>query len=179
MSSGYDLAWACPASEPLILAAGAERTDTLSIFGPTGRDGQTQAPLGALDGDFVLHYGTSAGTLNSAVFRVKRAPEDAAYVTLLNDGATTLTNVRVVTSEKDSVPLAMTLAPGQRLGPYRVAALHTNPYVAALLQGRSVVSHPVEGFSGFNPRLASGAYVVRLRTTTEGMLDVRVVQDGL
>lgn len=108
---------------------------------------------------------------------VRRAPLTGAMVTLLNDGAVTLSNVRVITSSGDSIPLVASLPPGARVGPHAVAALHTNPFVSATAQGRNVVAQPVEGFSGFNPRLSSGFYSVRLRHTLDGILDVRVQKD--
>jgi len=176
--SGYDPAWACMGSTPLTLAANSSRTDTLSIFGPTGRNGYTQDGYGELEGSFVLQYGTSRGTISSPEFLVRRAALTGTRVTLLNDGAVAFTNVRVITSVKDSIPLLASLTPGGRAGPYPVGSLHSAPLVSLLAQGRSVISQPIEGFSGFNPPLSEGAYVVRVRLTLDGTLDVRVQPDG-
>ncbi len=176
--SGYDPAWGCPGSEPLPLPAHSSRTDTLTIFGPTGRNGYTGDGYGVLEGDFVVQYVTNRGTVSSPAFTVRRASLGGTYVTLINDGAIAFTDVRVIASAKDSVPLLASLTTGGRAGPYSVGALHSAPMVTLLAQGRRVVAQPVEGFSGFNPPLAAGSYVVRLRVTLEGILDVRVQRDG-
>jgi len=105
------------------------------------------------------------------------APVDRSTTTvvLLNDGAVVLTDIRILTSDKDSLPVVAALSPGRTVGPYAVSVLHTNPFVVAKIQGRSVVAHPIEGFSGFNPPRAPGAYVISLRAASElTALDVRV-----
>src|SRR5512135_2144440 len=56
--SGYDPTWACPYSPALELLPAATRTDTLTIFGPTARDGITHQALGVLSGRFRLEYQT-------------------------------------------------------------------------------------------------------------------------
>jgi hypothetical protein len=58
--SGYDRPWACPNSPALTFPAGASRTDTLLISGPTAYDGQAGAPLGVMSGSFRLEYRTRA-----------------------------------------------------------------------------------------------------------------------
>jgi hypothetical protein len=97
----------------------------------------------------------------------------ATAVAVQNDGSVAFTDVRILTSEEDSLPRIATLTAGQYVGPFQVHALHSAPLVQAMAQGRAMIAHPVEGFSGFNPPLPQGAYVVRLRVT-DGILDVRV-----
>ena len=100
--------------------------------------------------------------------------ESSSTVSLVNDGAVPLQNVRVLTSANDVLVLA-TLNPGQTAGPYPVSVMHTNPSAQATAQGRLVAAIPVEGFDGFNPPRAAGAYTIRLRVGTEpGFLDIRV-----
>lgn len=97
----------------------------------------------------------------------------AIAVAVQNDGSVAFTDLRIRTSEEDSLPRIATLNAGQYVGPYHVRALHSAPLVQATVQGRAVIAHPVEGFAGFNPALPQGAYLVRLRVT-DGILDVRV-----
>lgn len=96
-------------------------------------------------------------------------------VRLLNDGAVTLTRVRVRTSERDSLPEVATLAPGQTSAAYTVGEIRSAPLVESVAAGLPLVALPIEGFSGFNPALERGAYVVRVRLAGE-LLDVRVVR---
>lgn len=173
--SGYSRAYACAASVPISLAPGATRTDTLVIDGPTSRNGITGTPYGVTEGRFHVLYMTSSGGIFSPAFTVTRST--GPTVTLVNDGAVAFSNVRVYTSERDSLPLLASLTPGGRSGPYAVRAMHTNPYITLTSQGRTVTAHPIEGFSGFNPALPAGPYLVRVRLTLDGMLDVRVVPD--
>lgn len=99
----------------------------------------------------------------------------ASVVSIMNDGAVPLGNVKVRTSETDVLPTVGTIAPGQTAGPFAVSVMHTDPMVEVTIQGRAVLAHPVEGFTGFNPRRAQGAYVIRLRPGTEpNTLDIRV-----
>jgi len=99
----------------------------------------------------------------------------ATTVTIVNDGAVALTQLRVLTSDVDSVPRIDALAPGKASGPYAVSSVHEAPLVESVVQGRTLIARPVEGFTGFNPARAAGAYVVRVRPTSDlGMLDVRV-----
>lgn len=57
--SGYNPFWACPAASPIPLAPGDTRIDTLEVFGPVAWDGETNEPLGVLEGDFRLVYDVS------------------------------------------------------------------------------------------------------------------------
>lgn len=97
----------------------------------------------------------------------------ATAVAVQNDGIVAFADLRITTSERDSLPRIATLNAGQYSGPYQVGVLHSAPLVQATAQGRAMIAHPVEGFSGFNPPLPTGAYVVKLRVT-DGILDVRV-----
>lgn len=119
----------------------------------------------------VLAFGVLACSAGDVELTVP-SPSSAS-VRVTNDGTAAMSELRVLTSDRDSIPLIATLNAGQTLGPFQVSALHSAPYVQATVQGRELMSHPVEGFSGFNPALAAGAYVVRLRVA-DGILDVRV-----
>jgi hypothetical protein len=85
--SAYDPAWSCPGGPPLALAAGAERADTLRLWGPNGFVGGRG--LGALSGRMRIVYGartcpgagacgpeaaTEAVTVRSSAFTVAAAP---------------------------------------------------------------------------------------------------------
>ena len=95
-------------------------------------------------------------------------------VSVVNDGPVVLTDVKVLTSEKDSVVIA-TLQPGETKGPYGISVMHTNPLVSMKAQGRAMLLNPVEGFSGFNPPRPAGAYTVKLRTTSDpNWIDLRI-----
>jgi hypothetical protein len=52
--SAFSPVWGCPAGAPLVLAAGAERVDTLVLRGPTGVQGGRV--LGALQGTVRVTY---------------------------------------------------------------------------------------------------------------------------
>ena len=101
-------------------------------------------------------------------------------VRLRNSGTTTLTDVSVLVAE-NSTPITLgELRPGQTTDYVARAKAHENPLVTAKANGFDYVSHPVEGFSGFNPALADGRYTVSLETiVVEGykVLYVKVVKD--
>ncbi|HEY7896777.1 MAG TPA: hypothetical protein VIC03_00035 [Gemmatimonadaceae bacterium] len=54
--SGYDPVWTCVGTDPIVVAPGETRTDTLVIVGPTIIDGRTNQPVGQLEGIFQLRY---------------------------------------------------------------------------------------------------------------------------
>jgi len=55
--SGYDRAWFCVGhDDPIVMAPGTTRVDTLRVEGPNVLDGHTNAPQGMLDGEFRLVY---------------------------------------------------------------------------------------------------------------------------
>jgi hypothetical protein len=56
--SGYDPIWACTYAPALELLPAVTRTDTLTIFGPTARDGMSHQAIGVLSGHFRLEYAT-------------------------------------------------------------------------------------------------------------------------
>ena len=43
---------------------------------------------------------------------------------------------------------------------YNTRSIHTNPAVSLTADGETLMSTPVEGFTGFNPALSPGAYIV-------------------
>jgi len=101
-------------------------------------------------------------------------------VRLRNSGTTTLTDVSVLVAENTSPITLGELRPGQTTDYVARAEAHENPLVSAKANGFDYVSHPVEGFSGFNPALADGRYTVSLETIlVEGykVLYVKVTKD--
>src|SRR5215203_80914 len=75
-------------------------------------------------------------------------------VRVRNVGTTTLTDVSVLVAD-NALPITLNeLRPGQMTDYVARAAAHENPLVTAKANGFDYVSHPVEGFSGFNPALA-------------------------
>jgi hypothetical protein len=95
-------------------------------------------------------------------------------LSVVNDGPVVLTDVRVLTSEKDSVVIA-TLQPGETKGPYGISVMHESPLVRMTARGRVMLLHPVEGFSGFNPARPAGAYTVKLRPGSDpNQIDLRI-----
>jgi len=56
--SGWTAAWACPYAPALEFPAGAVRSDTLLVEGPSAYDGTTHEPIGVLAGRFRLSYMT-------------------------------------------------------------------------------------------------------------------------
>lgn len=95
-------------------------------------------------------------------------------LSVVNDGSVVLTDVKVLTSDRDSVTIA-SMQPGESKGPYGITVMHTNPLVRMKAQGRALLLHPVEGFSGFNPTRPAGAYTVKLRTTSNpDQIDLRI-----
>jgi len=105
--------------------------------------------------------GSSAGP-------VANPDSGSAYtVQLHNDGAATLTNLRVTTGPNVPPLTTASLSPGASTGPTSVPVLHEHPIVALTVNGRSAVFQPVEGFEGFNARVAPGAYLIRIRYVPE------------
>jgi hypothetical protein len=100
---------------------------------------------------------------------------------LSNTGSVTMTTVSVLVAEGAAPITVDELRPGQTLARVGRAVVHQNPYVTAKADGQSLVSHPVEGFAGFNPTLSDGSYTVRLEVVPGEnggrRLDVRVVRD--
>jgi hypothetical protein len=73
--SAYMTAWGCPASpSPLILPAGAARSDTLRFLGATQPNGPAGAPVDALEGQMRITFASSPRQLQSNTFTVSRAP---------------------------------------------------------------------------------------------------------
>ena len=73
--SAYMVAWGCPASpSPLILPAGAARSDTLRFLGATHQNGPAGAPADALEGRMRITFASSPRQLQSNTFTVSHAP---------------------------------------------------------------------------------------------------------
>jgi hypothetical protein len=107
--------------------------------------------------------------------------EGNVQLRLSNTGSMTMTAVSVLVAENAAPITVAELRPGQTLARVGRTVAHENPYVTAKADGESLVSHPVEGFAGFNPALADGSYTVRLEVVPGEnggrRLDVRVVRD--
>jgi len=118
----------------------------------------------------------SAGTIELGGPSALGLGEGAIAITVLNDGNVALSNLRILTSESDSIPLIGSLTPGQRSAEYRVNEAHDYPLIRATVRGQSVIAHPVEGFTGWNPELPDGKYVLQVRfNETHQMLEPRMV----
>ena len=92
---------------------------------------------------------------------------DSHAVEIVNAGTVPLAAVSIVTGE-DAPPIVVArLAAGQRTAVHRIGVLHENPLVSATVAGQRRTYHPVEGFTGFNPSLAPGSYVITLRWNAE------------
>lgn len=103
--------------------------------------------------------------------------EGATRITVVNDGGVAISNMRIQTSESDSLPLISVLGPGQRSAEFRVNEAHDFPLIRATVRGQAIVAHPVEGFTGWNPQLPDGAYVLTLRfNETHKILEPRMVR---
>ena len=92
---------------------------------------------------------------------------DRYTVEILNAGSVAISALSIQTGE-DAPPLEVAqLAPGQRTAARNIGVLHENPFVIATVAGQRRTYHPVEGFSGFNPALEPGRYLIRLRWSSE------------
>jgi len=97
-------------------------------------------------------------------------------VRVLNGSPVAVTNVRVRVSEQDEFSVAR-LEHGDMSERFNTRAMHTNPAVTLTVEGQTLAAIPVEGFSGFNPPLSRGAYVVTVTVTgSPRRLDVSVSQ---
>jgi hypothetical protein len=100
--------------------------------------------------------------------RASGGPAGDSYgIAIANTGATTLTAISILTGENVAPVQVAQLAPGQRTDELRIGVLHENPLVIATVGGRRREYHPVEGFTGFNPALEPGRYVITLRWNAE------------
>lgn len=137
----------------------------------------TRARFVALLLTVVVGTACAADTTTEALRREDAGP---VSVRLRNTGTTTLSDLSVLVAENTSPITLSELRPGQTTGYVARARVHENPLVTAKANGFDYVSHPVEGFSGFNPALADGRYTVSLETiVVDGYkaLYVRVVKD--
>jgi hypothetical protein len=100
----------------------------------------------------------------------------ALTVTLVNDGASDMTGVKVTTGEGVAPIEVDRLAAGGRSEARAVSALHSYPIVTVTTNGKQFTAHPIEGFiEGWNPSKAPGQYLIRLKVAPEyQVLDVRV-----
>jgi hypothetical protein len=88
--------------------------------------------------------------------------------------------VSVLVAENASLITASELRPGQTTAYSTRLKLHENPLVTLKIDGQEFASHPVEGFSGFNPALGDGRYTISMEPViVEGQkaLYVRVTKD--
>jgi hypothetical protein len=119
-----------------------------------------------------LSLALAAGCGDSTVSQ----PAGDFTVRVFNGSPVAVSNIRVRVSEQDEFTVAR-LEHGDMSGTYAVRAMHTNPAVTLTVSGETLTSIPIEGFSGFNPALARGAYVVTVTVTgAPRRLDVSVQQ---
>ena len=103
-------------------------------------------------------------------------PTGEFIVRVFNGSPVAVSNIRVRVSEQDEFTVAR-LEHGDMSGAYATRAMHTNPAVTLTVEGQTLSSIPVEGFSGFNPALAPGPFVVTVSVTgSPRRLDVSVSQ---
>jgi hypothetical protein len=92
---------------------------------------------------------------------------DAYRVEIVNTGTVTLQDLSIVTGEDQPPIQVASLGAGQRTAPHAIGVLHENPIVSATVAGERRISHPVEGFTGFNPPVEPGRYVISLKWNAE------------
>ena len=108
--------------------------------------------------------GCGHNATGSEQVRASGGPAGDSYsVEIVNAGSVTLSAVSIQTGENEPAITVPQLAAGQRTAPHAIGVLHENPLVAATVAGRRREYHPVEGFTGFNPQLEPGRYVITLR----------------
>ena len=83
-------------------------------------------------------------------------------IRVFNDSPYALTNVVVTVGEGEQFTLAQ-LARGGMSSEQRVHQMHENPAVTLTANGETGSAMPVEGFSGFNPSLVPGSYLVTIK----------------
>lgn len=104
------------------------------------------------------------GTQPTEPIRASGGPAGDSHAILVhNAGGTTLTAISILTGEDVPPVQVPRLSPGARTGIHRIGVLHEHPIVSVTVAGERRTYHPVEGFSGFNQRLAPGRYVIQLR----------------
>lgn len=86
-------------------------------------------------------------------------PAGAFTVRVFNDSPVAVLNIRVRVSDEDEFTVSR-LEHGDMSTRYTTRSIHTNPGVSLTVDGETLTSTPVEGFSGFNPPLSPGAYIV-------------------
>ena len=112
----------------------------------------------------VLIACSKAGTDLDDGVRASGGPEGDRYsVEIVNTGTETLQSVAITTGENQPPLEVARLAAGQRTAERAIGVLHTNPMVVATVVGKRREYHPVEGFTGFNPALPPGHYVITLK----------------
>jgi len=101
-----------------------------------------------------------AGT--GCAHRTTSEPATGDYrVRVFNDSPYALSNVHVVTGQGAEFTLAR-LEHGELSAERLVNRLHQAPAVTLTVEGEALSSFPIEGFTGFNPPVAPGAYVIDL-----------------
>lgn len=94
--------------------------------------------------------------------RTTSEPATGDYrVRVFNDSPYALSNVHVVTGQGAEFTLAH-LEHGELSAAQVVNRLHEAPAVTLTVEGQTLSSLPIEGFTGFNPPVAPGAYVIDL-----------------
>lgn len=82
-------------------------------------------------------------------------------VRVFNDSPYALSNVHVVTGQGAEFTLVR-LEHGELSAERVVSRVHEAPAVTVTVEGETLSSLPIEGFTGFNPPVAPGAYVIDL-----------------
>lgn len=94
-------------------------------------------------------------------------PTSGAFtVRVFNGSPIALTDIEIATAEGISFREAR-LERGEMSRPHYVDVMHSAPLVTVRADGQTLLSNPVEGFSGFNAKLAPGAYVIDLVVSSD------------
>jgi hypothetical protein len=121
-----------------------------------------------------------SGSRDSGITELVDGGTGPIQLRLRNSGPIALTSVNVLVADDVAPITAEVLQPGQTLSFVSRSKAHTDPAVSAKAGGQTLMSQPIEGFSGFNPPLADGRYTIGLELANiEGTarLIVRVVKE--
>jgi hypothetical protein len=111
-----------------------------------------------------------AALLGAATLACSSAPPEPTSglftIRVFNGSSIALTNVEITTAEGISFREPR-LEHGEMSRPHYVDVMHSAPLVTVRADGQTLVSNPTEGFGGFNPKLAPGAYVIDLVVSSD------------
>ena len=139
-----------------------------------------RARLAAAVLGLVAAVGCSAADVTTASDQLEKSSTGSVELRLRNAGSATLTNISVLVAENAPLITSKELRAGQTTAYVARAKAHENPLVTLKADGHDYMSHPIEGFAGFNPALADGRYTISMEpVVVEGFkaLYVKVTKD--